>query len=97
MKSQHKVVLSQAKFRRLLLARTISSFGNGMAPTALAFSIFGLKDGSASTLSLVLTAQAIPLVLMLPFGGVYADRMGCLLYTSPSPRDYAASRMPSSA
>ena len=23
--------------------------------------------------------------------------MGCLLYTSPSPRDYAASRMPSSA
>lgn len=76
MKSQHKVVLSQAKFRRLLLARTISSFGNGMAPTALAFSIFGLKDGSASTLSLVLTAQAIPLVLMLPFGGVYADRMG---------------------
>ena len=25
------------------------------------------------------------------------DRDGCLLYTSPSPRDYAASRMPSSA
>ena len=24
-------------------------------------------------------------------------RHGCLLYTSPSPRDYAASRMPSSA
>ena len=23
--------------------------------------------------------------------------VGCLLYTSPSPRDYAASRMPSSA
>ena len=27
----------------------------------------------------------------------YADRNTCLLYTSPSPRDYAASRMPSSA
>ena len=26
-----------------------------------------------------------------------ADSKGCLLYTSPSPRDYAASRMPSSA
>ena len=26
-----------------------------------------------------------------------AMRAGCLLYTSPSPRDYAASRMPSSA
>ena len=25
------------------------------------------------------------------------DLMTCLLYTSPSPRDYAASRMPSSA
>ena len=27
----------------------------------------------------------------------YAAHKGCLLYTSPSPRDYAASRMPSSA
>ena len=27
----------------------------------------------------------------------YRDYKGCLLYTSPSPRDYAASRMPSSA
>ena len=26
-----------------------------------------------------------------------ANGKGCLLYTSPSPRDYAASRMPSSA
>ena len=26
-----------------------------------------------------------------------AQRQTCLLYTSPSPRDYAASRMPSSA
>lgn len=76
MSNQHKVVLSQSKFRRLLLARTISNFGNGMAPTALAFSIFALPDGNASTLSLVLTAAAIPLVIMLPFGGVYADRIG---------------------
>lgn len=76
MKSQHKVVLSQSKFRRLLLARTISNFGNGMAPTALAFSIFALPDGNATTLSLVLTAQAIPLVIMLPIGGVLADRIG---------------------
>ena len=27
----------------------------------------------------------------------YSDLCACLLYTSPSPRDYAASRMPSSA
>ena len=28
---------------------------------------------------------------------VTENMVGCLLYTSPSPRDYAASRMPSSA
>ena len=28
---------------------------------------------------------------------VEGDRMGCLLYTSPSPRDKRQSRMPSSA
>ena len=27
----------------------------------------------------------------------YSEKAICLLYTSPSPRDYAASRMPSSA
>ena len=31
------------------------------------------------------------------FGGCPDDGSSCLLYTSPSPRDYAASRMPSSA
>ena len=31
------------------------------------------------------------------FGNPYEEWFICLLYTSPSPRDYAASRMPSSA
>ena len=31
------------------------------------------------------------------FGGFLGDRYGCLLYTSPSPRDKRQSRMPSSA
>ena len=30
-------------------------------------------------------------------GAIHGDDDLCLLYTSPSPRDYAASRMPSSA
>ena len=30
-------------------------------------------------------------------GDAHAGNWHCLLYTSPSPRDYAASRMPSSA
>ena len=37
-------------------------------------------------------------LLVLPGGFAFGDRYyTCLLYTSPSPRDYAASRMPSSA
>ena len=36
--------------------------------------------------------ESLPVVLML-----IALSIACLLYTSPSPRDYAASRMPSSA
>ena len=34
---------------------------------------------------------------MFSFGRAAGIVEGCLLYTSPSPRDYAASRMPSSA
>ena len=30
-------------------------------------------------------------------GGVFGQYKGCLLYTSPSPRDLSTSRMPSSA
>ena len=35
--------------------------------------------------------------IALTFGGAEADTIGCLLYTSPSPRDRQKSRMPSSA
>ena len=32
-----------------------------------------------------------------PYSDSYVSRCGCLLYTSPSPRDATLSRMPSSA
>ena len=49
---------------------------------ALAWQVFGLwSDG----------------VRELPGDGAVERVIACLLYTSPSPRDYAASRMPSSA
>jgi MFS family permease len=63
-----------AGYRRLLTARLISNLGNGMAPTALAFGILALKGATPSSLSIVLVAQAVPLVLFLPIGGVVADR-----------------------
>lgn len=63
-------------YRRLFTARTISNVGNGMAPVALAFGVLGLPEGSPTALSIVLAAQAIPLVIFLPIGGVIADRVG---------------------
>lgn len=72
----YRLTLSQPYFKRLLTARVVSNFGNGMAPTALAFAVLGLPNGNAAALSVVLTAQAVPLVIFLPIGGVIADRVG---------------------
>lgn len=63
-------------FRKYLLARFISNLGNGMAPIALAFGILELEGATAKSLSLVLAVQSFTLVAMLPFGGVWADRLG---------------------
>ena len=64
------------EFRRLLLARFVSNFGNGLAPVALSFGVLGLPGATASDLSFVMAAQAVALVVFLPFGGVWADRLG---------------------
>jgi len=61
-------------FRKLLLARFVSNYGNGLAPIALAFGVLGLKGATASDLSIVMAAQMFPLVVFMLFGGVIADR-----------------------
>ena len=61
-------------FRTLLTARIISNLGNGLGPIALAFGVLGLEDATASSLSIVMAAQMVPLVLLMLFGGVIADR-----------------------
>jgi len=63
-------------YRRLFVARTISNVGNGIAPIALAFGVLALPGSTPTSLSIVLAAQALPVVFMLPFGGVVADRLG---------------------
>jgi predicted MFS family arabinose efflux permease len=63
-------------YRRLFAARTISNIGNGIMPIALAFGVLGLPGATPTSLSIVLAAQAIPLIIMLPIGGVVADRLG---------------------
>ena len=59
----------------------------------------GLGPTAAMSLLLPATFHVPPVSAIIMLAGIYYGAMygGCLLYTSPSPRDYAASRMPSSA
>ena len=72
--STTKETLAMPGVRRLLLARLVSNLGNGMAPIALAFAVLESKDGSASKLGILLSVQAVAMVLFLPLGGIWADR-----------------------
>jgi MFS family permease len=71
-----RVLLANPRFRKLFVARTISNIGNGVAPIAIAFGVLSLPGATPTSLSIVLAAQAVPLVLVLPIGGVVADRLG---------------------
>ena len=74
--SINRVLWGNAYYRRLFAARTISNVGNGIMPIALAFGVLDLPGATPTSLSVVLAAQAVPLVVMLPIGGVIADRLG---------------------
>ncbi len=73
--NEYRTMFRNPRFRTLWFARLISNLGNGMSPTALSFGILALHGATARDLGLVLTAQAVPLVLLLPLGGVIADRL----------------------
>ena len=72
----NRALWGNAYYRRLFGARTISNIGNGIMPIALAFGVLELPGATPTSLSIVLAAQAVPLVIMLPIGGVVADRLG---------------------
>ncbi len=74
MRNENRELLNIANFRKLLVARTISNFGNGLAPIALAFGVLDLKGATPSTLSIVMAAQLFPIVAFMLVGGVIADR-----------------------
>ncbi|WP_436788244.1 MFS transporter [Yinghuangia sp. YIM S10712] len=63
------------RFVMLFLARTISVLGAAFGPVALAFGVLDLPGASATTLTIVLTAQTVPQIALMLFGGVVADRM----------------------
>lgn len=76
MKPENRALWANRHYRRLIVARTISNIGNGIAPIALAFGVLALPGATPTSLSIVLAAQAVPLVVMMPLGGVIADRVG---------------------
>ena len=74
MRTETRELLDIANFRKLLVARTISNFGNGLAPIALAFGVLDLEGATPATLSIVMAAQLFPIVAFMLVGGVIADR-----------------------
>ncbi|MGI5286012.1 MFS transporter [Nonomuraea polychroma] len=68
-------LLRDRRFTLLLSARTISVLGSAFAPVALAFGILNLPGADATTLSIVLTAESLPMIVFMLVGGVIADRL----------------------
>lgn len=67
-------LLSLPNFRRFWLGQSASVIGDQLVVVALALFVTNLT-GSATDLGLVLTAYSAPLVLLMLFGGVWADRL----------------------
>ena len=61
-------------FRMLFGGRLADNVANAVAPIALAFAVLDL-GGSPTVLGLVLAARTVPMVLLVLFGGVVADRL----------------------
>ncbi len=67
-------VLRHRDFRYLFAGQAASVIGDRLVVVALALFI-AQRTGSATDLGLVLAAQALPLVALILFGGVWADRL----------------------
>lgn len=67
-------VLRDASYRNLLIGRTVSLVGDGIAPVAMAIAVLDLT-GSAADLGIVLGVRSVLLVALLLAGGVVADRV----------------------
>jgi MFS family permease len=72
--SSYLRVLRHPDFRFLFFGQSASAVGDQVVVVALALYITQ-RTGSATDLGLVLAAQTLPLVGLLLFGGVWADRL----------------------
>ena len=66
--------LREQSFRLLFVSQLLSAVGDTIAAVAVPFAIISLGGGAAD-IGLVLGARALPLVLFLLIGGVWADRL----------------------
>ncbi len=66
--------LRERDFRLLFAGRTISMAGSAMAPVALAFAVLDLT-GSTADLGIVLAVRQVAVIVLLLYGGVWADRL----------------------
>lgn len=66
--------LSERNFRYLWTGQAVSAAGDALTPVALAFATLQIAH-SASALGLVLAASTTARVVLLPIGGVWADRL----------------------
>ncbi|GAA3139462.1 hypothetical protein GCM10020001_072560 [Nonomuraea salmonea] len=59
---------------RLLVGRCLSALGTALIPTTLTLAVLRAGGGEGE-LGLVLAAELVPLLVLLPVGGVLADRV----------------------
>ncbi len=62
-------------FRRFYVGYTASLLGTAMSSVAIAFALLG-DGGTATGLGIVFTANIVPMVAFILFGGALADRLG---------------------
>jgi MFS family permease len=68
-------VLAARDFRRFYVGYTASLLGTAMSSVAIAFALLG-DGGTATGLGIVFTANIVPMVAFMLFGGALADRLG---------------------
>jgi MFS family permease len=73
--SERLGVLAGRDFRRFYVGYTASLLGTAMSSVAIAFALLG-AGGTATGLGIVFTANIVPMVAFILFGGALADRLG---------------------
>jgi MFS family permease len=58
---------------RLIAGRAVAALATALIPTTLTLAVVGIT-GSAADLGVVLACEMLPMLVLLPFGGVLADR-----------------------